>query len=338
MVSEFIIVIIGSILIGAGGMYFIQKKERLHELEKIEKLTRSVLDGNTLKVTAAGEESIYAKIEYEIIRTQEMLCGREEEIRKNHDKMQKLISEIAHQIRTPLTNIKTYQTILKQKMTEVKMTEANISEANISEANISKAIISKENKADGDIKGITVRDCMLAMEKSEEKLNFLVESFIKMSRMEQHIIQIKKGEGDILQTIRNVLGQIQLAAEKKHLKFDITIPKQMVCLHDANWLGEAIYNVLDNAVKYSEDGGIVKIEVSQNDMLFSIGVRDFGLGIEQGEENKIFQRFYRGERVTTQEGLGIGLYFSREIVNLHGGFLRAKRMQPGLQMDIKIPC
>lgn len=307
------IIIMCSVLVGAAGMYFIQRKERLYELEKIELLIQSVSDGKELQATAAGEESLYAKIEYQIIRTQEMLRGREEETRKNRDKMQKLISEIAHQMRTPLTNIKTYQDFLKQKMME-------------------------DNIWNKGMKEISVSECMIALEKSEAKLNFLVESFIKMSRLEQHIIQIKKEDNDILQTIKNVLGDIQPNAEKKCLQFDISMPEHVDCLHDANWLGEAIYNVLDNAVKYSNEKGTVQINVSENEMFLHICIRDFGLGIEQNEENKIFQRFYRGARVTTQEGLGIGLYLSREITNLHGGFLRAKRMQSGLLMEIRIPC
>ncbi len=77
--------------------------------------------------------------------------------------------------------------------------------------------------------------------------------------------------------------------------------------------------------------------VSGNEMFMKIQVRDYGLGISEGEEHRIFQRFYRGKLVTTQAGFGIGLYLAREIVSLHGGFLTAKRMRPGLLMEIRIP-
>ena len=79
------------------------------------------------------------------------------------------------------------------------------------------------------------------------------------------------------------------------------------------------------------------LSVLENEMFAKIRVRDFGLGIDPGEENQIFCRFYRGNRVTTQAGFGIGLYLAREIVSRHGGFLLAKRMEPGLQMEISIP-
>lgn len=173
-----------------------------------------------------------------------------------------------------------------------------------------------------------------ALEESERKLHFLTESFIKMSRLEHGIIQVRKEEKDLLRTVKNALGQIQNQAEEKKICFEIELPEKAVCMHDANWLGEAVYNVLDNAVKYSEPGGKIIFTVVENEMFLKIRVRDFGLGIDPGEENQIFRRFYRGNRVTNQGGFGIGLYLAREIVSLHGGFLVAKRMEPGLQMEI----
>lgn len=140
-----------------------------------------------------------------------------------------------------------------------------------------------------------------------------------------------------MQTIRNVFGQIQYHSEIKNIQFDIVFPSQMFCMHDSNWLGEAIYNILDNAVKYSENGGRIEVSASENEMFLKIKVRDYGIGIDEEEENKIFQQFYRGKRVTTQKGFGLGLYFAREIVNQHGGFLISKRMQPGLLLEIRIP-
>ena len=115
------------------------------------------------------------------------------------------------------------------------------------------------------------------------------------------------------------------------------MPEQAVCIHDSNWLGEAVFNVLDNAVKYSESGGTVEVSLKQNEMYLKLQVRDYGIGIDAGEENQIFRRFYRGRRVTRQDGFGIGLYLAREIINLHGGFMLSKRMNPGLLIEMNLP-
>lgn len=301
MSLEIVAAIVLSLSAGAGGMFWYQRASQRRELKRLEKLTYDILNERRIQAGAAGEETLYGKIEYQLMRVQEMLEGRKEEAEKSRDQIQKLISQIAHQMRTPLTNMETYLGFMKEDP------------------------------------GEWTPEYVAALEQSEEKLHFLVESFIKMSRLEQHIIQIKKEETDILQTVRNVLGQIQGSAEKKEIQFDITFPEKAVCGHDANWFGEALYNILENAVKYSENGGRVEVTVSENEMFMKIRVRDYGLGINEGEEHKIFQRFYRGRLVTTQAGFGIGLYLAREIVSLHGGFLTARRMKPGLLMEIRIP-
>ena len=159
----------------------------------------------------------------------------------------------------------------------------------------------------------------------------------EMARLEQHIIQIRKDEMDLLKTVQNAFGQIQNRAEEKGIRFQIRMPERAVCAHDPNWLGEALFNILDNAVKYSAPGGSIEVTLQQNEMFTKFQVRDHGLGIEAGEENQIFQRFYRGRRVTVQEGFGIGLYLAREIIRLHGGFVTAKRMEPGLLIEVDLP-
>ncbi len=288
-------------LLGGIGMYCLQRKQREQELNKIIGLTHEILNEREIKASASGEETLYARIEHQLVRVQELMQGRKDAAERSRDEIQKLIAEIAHQMRTPLMNMETYLGFLQENLAGQSLQYA------------------------------------AAIENSEQKLHFLVESFIKMSRLEQHIIQIKKEEKDILKTLRNSLGQIQPQAETKGIQFDISLLENAAFLHDPNWLGEAVLNILENAVKYSEAGGRVEVSMSQNEMYLKIRVRDYGIGIGAGEENQIFQRFYRGQGITTQEGFGIGLYLSREIVNRHGGFLVAKRMHPGLMLELCFP-
>lgn len=315
MVTEMIIALIAGAGIGSGGMYVIQRRNRMQELKRIEKLAGDILNGERLRAAASGEETLFGKIEHQLVRMQEMLLGQKAEAEKSRDEIQKLISETAHQMRTPLTNMETYTGLLRERLGE-----------------------GKEKRSYRAEEGESLLTYTDALEESERKLHFLTESFIKMSRLEHGIIQVRKEEKDLLRTVKNALGQIQNQAEEKKICFEIELPEKAVCMHDANWLGEAVCNVLDNAVKYSEPGGKILFTVVENEMFLKIRVRDFGLGIDPGEENQIFRRFYRGNRVTNQSGFGIGLYLAREIVSLHGGFLMAKRMEPGLQMEIILHC
>lgn len=303
---EMIIAILTGFFIGAAGMLYSQRRERRKELEKIVKLTEDILNEREVKAANSGKETLYSKTEHYLIRVQELLQGRRDAAEKSRDEIQKLISETAHQMRTPLTNIETYLGFLRKISEETKTEEMFIQSVD-------------------------------AMEDSAEKLHFLVENFIKTSRLEQRIIQIKRQETDILKTIRNALGQILKQAEEKEIQFEIILPERAVCRHDPNWLREAVYNILDNAVKYSEHGGRIKVCMSENEMFLKLQIRDYGIGIEPGEESQIFKRFYRGKRVTSQEGFGIGLYLAREITDRHDGFLVVKRMDKGLMMEMNLP-
>ncbi len=331
-------------LLGSIGMYCLQRKQREQELKKMIWLTDEILNEREIKASASGEETLYARIEHQLVRVQELMQGRRDAAERSRDEIQKLIAEIAHQMRTPLMNMETYLGFLQENLEDLCISKGHPvthalrgDQQQAAEQCITGAASIEPDTGNRSSDIGQSLQYTAAIENSGQKLHFLVESFIKMSRLEQHIIQIKKEEKDILKTLRNSLGQIQPQAETKGIQFDISLLENAAFLHDPNWLGEAVFNIMENAVKYSEAGGRVEVSMSQNEMYLKIRVRDYGIGIGAGEENQIFQRFYRGLGVTTQEGFGIGLYLSREIVNRHGGFLVAKRMHPGLMLELCFP-
>ena len=296
-VAIFIVLLTGFIL-GGSTVYLVENHLRTKEMNKIYKLTESLINGNELDGSDIGKETLYSKTTNQLIRLQEMLEGRRKEAEKSQYEIQKLISEIAHQLRTPLSNIKNYTELLQETLN----TEY-------------------------------IKD----LRTSEEQLCFLVESFIKTARLEQGIIQVHMQKENLVETILNALGQIQKKAEDKDIFFQVELPEKIICEHDKNWMCEAFYNVFDNAVKYSKNNSVIDITMKQTEMFYKIQVRDYGIGIRDGEENKIFQRFYRGEQARGQEGCGIGLYLSREIVLLQKGIMKAKQMKPGLLIEINLP-
>ena len=296
-VAIFIVLLTGFIL-GGSAVYLVENHFRTKEMNKIYKLTESLINGKDLDDSDIGKETLYSKTANQLIRLQEMLEGRRKEAEKSQYEIQKLISEIAHQLRTPLSNIKNYTELLQETLN----TEY-------------------------------IKD----LRTSEEQLCFLVESFIKTARLEQGIIQVHMQKENLVETILNALGQIQKKAEDKDIFFQVELPEKIICEHDKNWMCEAFYNVFDNAVKYSKNNSVIDITMKQTEMFYKIQVRDYGIGIKDGEENKIFQRFYRGEQARGQEGCGIGLYLSREIVLLQKGIMKAKQMKPGLLIEINLP-
>lgn len=303
-VAIFTVLLIGFIL-GGSTVYLVENHLRTNEMNKIYKLTESLINGNELDGSDIGKETIYSKTTNQLIRLQEILEGRRKEAEKSKYEIQKLISEIAHQLRTPLANIKNYTELLQESLNETQET----------------------------LNTEYIKD----LRTSEEQLCFLVESFIKTARLEQGIIQVHTQKENLVETILNALGQIQKKAEEKEIFFQVELPEKIICEHDKNWMCEALYNVFDNAVKYSKNNSRINITMKQTEMFYKIQIRDYGIGIRDREENKIFQRFYRGEQARRQEGCGIGLYLSREIVLLQKGMMKAKQMKPGLLIEVNLP-
>src|SRR5699024_1914807 len=118
MVIEITVAAAAGLGAGAAAMRRIQRRRRTQELKEIEKAAEEIMEGHTLQASASGEETLYGKIEHQLVRVQEMLQGRTDEAEKSRDEIQKLISEIAHQMRTPLTNLETYTGLLKERLEE----------------------------------------------------------------------------------------------------------------------------------------------------------------------------------------------------------------------------
>ncbi|MGN0484750.1 MAG: sensor histidine kinase [Lachnospiraceae bacterium] len=273
------------------------------ELEVISEILEDMLKNQPLKLDSLQEDTLSSKIQFQLLRLSDQMRGERERITKERDDIKELISDIAHQLRNPLGNIEGYLSLLMQSDVSEKERESYLQ----------------------------------AIQVSEQRLHFLTDGFIKMARLEHKMIQIKKESTDVSATILKSILQVQSEAEKKEMEIQLDLPKKIQILHDTNWLGEAIYNVLDNSVKYSNHGSVICITVTSNDMFSKISIQDEGIGIEEGEENRIFQRFYRGERTTVQEGFGLGLYLTREIVLQHEGFIKAKRKKKGLDISIYLP-
>lgn len=292
-------------LAGISGMYVIQRKARSEELKRISDYLQELLEGKEVNIGADNEDTMSSKINYQLMRVQNVLISQKNQAQNEKRELQELISEIAHQMRTPLTNLRNYLGFLEEMIDE------------------------KESESE--------KQYLKAIQISEEKIYFLTEHFIRISRLEHGMIQLKIEENDFMKTFLNALGQVQEQAERKEITFQFDIPEKVKVNHDINWIEEAVYNLLDNAVKYSNQGGKIIVTVREDEMFLTLRIRDFGIGIELGEENKIFQRFYRGSRVGNQEGFGIGLYLAREIVTKHGGILVGKRENPGMEMRLSLP-
>ena len=155
-----------------------------------------------------------------------------------------------------------------------------------------------------------------------DKLDFLMGAMVKSSRLEAGVISLDKQQVPIYETLAIALGSIFLKAEEKHLKVTVDCPDDLLVPHDPKWTAEALFNILENAVKYTPAEGTIQVAVVRWEACTKIDITDTGRGIPESHQATIFKRFYREPEVHSIEGIGIGLYLTREIISKQNGRIK----------------
>lgn len=225
-------------------------------------------------------------------------------LRKNLEKeknsIKELVSDISHQTKTPMANIKLYVDLLQESLEAEK--GAKNQEQNLK--------------------------LLTEIGRQTDKLDFLIQSLTKMSRLESNIVTVKPKKQEIKNLLDAAIKDVQLKAQEKRIEVTNTYKGSGVACYDMKWTKEALANVLDNAIKYSDIGNKVIVSVTEYGLYAAISVTDFGIGIKEEDITKIFARFYRAQEVQQEEGVGLGLYLAREILKKEYGYMRVKA-KPG---------
>ena len=267
-----------------------------HEQKKMETVYQNLLQRLDRAIGGEIQETIYdesldAAVTERLNRAVQIFRMNQERAERERDIIKSLISDISHQIRTPLTNIMLYAGLLQEQALEP-------------EASLLADKIAKQS----------------------DKLDFFMKELVKSSYAEQEMISIHP---EILhaQEILNTACQIvELAALKKkiHIIQEKTDAPNALCYADKKWTIEALGNVLDNAIKYSPEDSQITVCVIPYESFVCIQVQDCGIGIKEEEQGMVFERFYRSEAVRREPGFGIGLYLVREVLSRQGGYAGIK--------------
>ena len=159
-----------------------------------------------------------------------------------------------------------------------------------------------------------------------------------MSRLETGVIEVCCMKLPLCGTLLRAVAAIVPKAEKKQIRLSVDCDEDIVVNHDTKWTEEAVFNLLDNAVKYTGRGGSVGILVSVQEIFTKISIRDSGKGIALERQAEIFTRFYREPEVYDQEGIGVGLYLARKIIALQDGYIQVcSEIRKGSDFQIYLP-
>jgi two-component system, OmpR family, phosphate regulon sensor histidine kinase PhoR len=176
------------------------------------------------------------------------------------------------------------------------------------------------------------------MERHSDRLNALVEDVLSLARLESPGAELDLAEIDLAELLHSIMRDWEKRFEARQLKSHLDVPGNLPLLEaDENRLQEVIYNLLDNAVKYSQPGGTISLRAAVSGDRVRISVADQGVGIRDADLPRIFERFYRADKGRSRElgGTGLGLSIVKHIVQLHGGAVEAES-EPGKGTTISV--
>lgn len=260
-------------------------------LRRLDEMMTEAIDGTF-------EESRYDETELSRLesRWKQYLTTSKMSLQKTQierEKMKALVSDISHQTKTPLANILLYAQLLEEKTKDEE------------EKELAQQILNQT-----------------------AKLEFLIQALIKMSRLETDVLEVMPVCQSINPLIEQAVEEIRGKAAQKQIKINVEKIDEIQAVYDLKWTLEALGNILDNAVKYSSVGSLIRIEVKEYEFYVCIRVQDQGIGIPEGERTRIFERFYRGSQVQQEDGIGIGLYLARQILQKEKGYIKVQS-KPG---------
>ena len=265
----------------------------------------NMIDGNEELQKSNDSETLFARINHRLIRLYEIMQKNRHKVDMERQELQMLISDISHQVKTPVSNL--------QMVTDTLLTKP----------------VSEEERM----------DFLQGIRSQTDKLDFLFQALVKTSRLETGAIRLEKKDSSLFHTLAQAMSSIVYAAEKKEIAVSVDCPENLIISHDSKWTSEALFNLLDNAVKYTPLGGKISVSVVQWEMYVEVKVTDTGKGISESNQAAIFRRFYREEEVHDQQGVGIGLYLAREIVTRQGGYIKVvSELGQGSEFSIMLPA
>lgn len=276
--------IIGIVCLGAAVILVLWNRRKTNKiLTLIDKMLDLAIDGSFVENTF--DESRLSSLETRFAHYFSASETSARNVIKEKEKIKSLIADISHQTKTPIANLILYSELLQEEE------------------------LSESARANAQ-----------ALYQQSEKLRFLIDSLVKLSRLENGIISLSPQSQMLQPMLQRLVTQYYPKAKDKGLS--ITLHDTNVkAVFDEKWTSEALANILDNAIKYTVEGGIT-LSVSGYEMFARIDISDTGVGIHKEEQAKIFTRFYRSETAREQEGVGIGLYLAREIISGQGGYIK----------------
>ena len=243
------------------------------------------------------DEKELSKIKSKLIKFLYSNQVKEKKISTEKNKTKDLIADISHQTKTPITNLSLYISLLEDDP----------------------------------------KDEYLGIIKYElNKLEFLIQNLVKSSRLESDIISLQRHHANLKDIVEDVLKEFKVTLDEKNISINLK-DEDLLFAVDERWLKEAIHNLVDNAIKYSPKGSTINISIYKSYLNYNLDIENECKDLSEETLPKIFERFYRGKNSVSKDGLGLGLFIAREIIEKHGGNIRASLDENRIKFSVDFP-
>ena len=293
LISLFVMLFLWTLLLFLGTMLFLYHRERLYK--KSENIIKDYIDGNyTVHLPQSNEGNIYQLLA-SVDQLATMLQAKNNTEQKTKEFLKNTISYISHQLKTPLSALVMYQEII-------------------------------ENEPDNPE---TVREFSLKSGTALKRIEQLIQSILKITRIDAGSIYFEKSNYSIPDILSHAISELTTRAnnEKKEIVINGDLEQMLYC--DIEWTGEAIGNIVKNALDHTDVGGKITISWERTPAMIRIFITDNGHGIAQEDIHHIFKRFYRSKNTSGSQGIGLGLPLAKAVVEGQGGILsvQSERLQ-----------
>lgn len=265
-------------------LVLLERRSTKKVMKTLDKMLDCAMDGSFTEHTF--DESLLSAVESRFNQYLAASAVSARNLAAEKEKIKELLADISHQTKTPIANISLYAQLLE---------EQNLPEESVA--------------------------CVSALRGQTEKLSFLIAALLKLSRLETGVITLHPVSNKIAPMVEETVKQLAPKALQKKIQMTVNAPEAHA-VFDCKWTVEVLCNLLDNAVKYTPSGGSIRISVEEYELFCRIDVADTGIGISEEEQAKVFSRFYRSPAVSEQDGAGIGLYLTRQILAAEGGYIK----------------
>ena len=293
LISLSVMLFLWTLLLFLGTMLFLYRRERLYR--KSENIIKDYIDGNyTVHLPQSNEGTVYQLLA-SVDQLATMLQAKNDTEQKTKEFLKNTISDISHQLKTPLSALMMYQEII-------------------------------ENEPDNPE---TVKEFSFKIGTALKRIEQLIQSMLKITRIDAGSIYFEKSNYSIPNILSHAISELTTRAnhEKKEIVIDGDLKQMLYC--DIEWTGEAVGNIVKNALDHTDAGGKITISWERTPAMIRIFITDNGHGIAQEDIHHIFKRFYRSKNTSGSQGIGLGLPLAKAIVEGQGGILsvQSERLQ-----------